>query len=450
VDQLVGSVYKQRMRPAVTSRAVLALALPAMATNVATAAIGVVDTWVIGQLGDPVQLAAVGMGGTALLVLLGMLNFLRMGTVGLTAQAMGADDPAEAVAVLLRACAIGVVLGAVLLLARPLLLGPGLSALGGEPAVQTAAATYVGIRLWAAPLFLLNYALVGFLIGQARPRPVLAVEIAYNLVNAGLSLWLGLGLGCGIAGVALASALAEAVKLLLLVGAIGAAHSLLARWRGASVWQRTALLRLFAINRDLFVRTLLLVGVFAVMTRTGAEAGAVTLAANTVLLQFFYVAAFALDGFESAAQTLGGQRFGARDQAGFGRAAWLCLALGGVAALAISLVYALAGPWIVGQVAKDAATVATALHYLPWAAAIPLIAVWCFVYDGLFIGATWSRAMLVTMGAGVAAFALLLWGFEGQWGNHALWLAFAGLMAVRGVGQALALPKLSQRAFERA
>lgn len=437
-------------QPAQPRRAILAIALPAMVTNAATGLIGLVDTWVIGQAASATLLAATGMGSTAFTTLLTLFNVLRMGTTGLTARAHGAQDLAERSAVLARGLAVAGVLGAILLLAAPLVLGPLLASFGAESHVREGAQTYLAIRWWAAPAVLLNMVLVGWLIGLQRARTVLAIEVGYNLTNAALSIVLTLGLGWGIAGVAAASLMAEFAKLtaaLLCVRPHVGLGNLAAIMRRRLTWRGPAIAALFAVNRDLLLRTALLMGCIYALTRTGARLGEVPLAANTVILQFFLLASLVLDGFEAAAQTLGGAAVGGRDARRFSALAKACFQGACVASIGIGLVYTFGGPAIIRAFAKDAATAAYANQHLAWGVIAQFCGFASFVFDGLYIGAGWTRQMLITMAGGALAFFAGLFALVPWLGNDGLWLAFCLLMTVRWLGQLAFYPRLYRQTF---
>ncbi len=356
-------------------RAIWAIALPSMLTNVATALFGLADLWVIGRLGDADAQAGVELGAKFMLGLLVAFNFLRTGTIALTAQAKGRGDEAAQAATLARALGLALVTAALLLAVMPLAIPAGLELLHARGAVAEQAGVYVGIRYWGGLLWLLNAALVGWLIGRRRVRAVLAVEVAANLVHIALDLAFVLGLGWGVAGVAFATLLSEAGKLaaLALIAAREKPARLGFRLVGRrSTWDRLSLGALFRINRDLFFRTLLLTGAILMMVRDGAFEGPAILAANAILYQFFILSALILDGFESAAQVLCGEAVGARDRALFDRLVRALLIWGVALGAAISLAYAAAGAPLAASFSTDPAVAATAIAHLPWAVALPL------------------------------------------------------------------------------
>ena len=430
-------------------RSIWAIALPAMLTNVATALFGLADIWTIGQLGDAAAQGAVELGAKFMMGLLVVFNFLRTGTVALTAQAAGRADAAEDAAVLARGIGLAGMIGAALLLLWPVAVPMGLRLLEAEGPVAAAAERYIDIRYAGGVAWLLNAALVGWLIGRKRVRAVLAVEVAANVVHVGLDLLFVLGLGWGVAGVAAATLASETVKLLALAALVSrepAARAALQAFGARSTWAWTAIRATLAMNRDLFFRTLLLTGAILILTRAGAQQGATVLAANGILFQLFMLSALLLDGFESSAQVLCGEAAGAGDAERMRRLVGAQLGWGLALAALIALAYAAAGPAIADSFSADPAVVAVTQAHLGWSILIPLIGVVSFVLDGVFIGAGWTRAMLLTMAAAFLVYVATLFAADGL-GNHGVWLAFSLFLAARAGGQLLALPSLTRRSF---
>lgn len=431
------------------SRAILAIALPSMLTNVATALFGLADMWVIGRLGDAAAQGGVEVGAKLLMTLLIVFNFLRSGTVALTAQASGRGDDHAQAAALTRGVAVALAIGGVLMLARPLIAPLGLHMLGAGGKVADLARTYVEIRYWSVGAWLLNSVLTGWLIGRRSVRTVLAVEVGANLVHIALDLTLVLGLGLGVAGVATATLLSETLKLAALAGATALqapARRALVLAREAATWRAGELATLFRLNRDLFGRTLLLMCATVLLTRAGAEQGATILAANAILYQLFMLSALLLDGFESAAQVLCGEALGAGDRRRFQRTVGAVLVWAGLAAAVIAAIYGVGGVRLAESFSTDAAVAATARDYVAWAALLPLLGVASFVYDGVFIGSSWTRAMLLSMAAALAVFVAALFAAR-PLGNHGVWLAFSLFFLARTAGQAWLTPRLTRRTF---
>jgi MATE family multidrug resistance protein len=430
-------------------RTIWAIALPSMLTNVATALFGLADLWVIGRLGEVEAQGGVEIGAKFMMGLLVVFNFLRTGTIALTAQAAGrSDDPAQAAA-LVRAVGVALAIGLGLLALMPVAIPAGLELLHARDGVAAHAGTYVGIRYWGGLLWLVNAAIVGWLIGRRRVREILVIEVAANIFHIGLDAAFVLGFGWGVAGVAWATLSSEGLKLAAVAFVAAreppAAQALdLARRR--ETWARGPLAELFALNRDLFLRTLLLTGAILLLVRDGAFEGPVVLAANGILYQMFILSALILDGFESSAQVLCGEAVGARDRDLFDRLVRALVLWGLAFGALISLVYAFAGGPFAASFSTDPAVIATTLHYLPWAVASPLVGVTSYVFDGVYVGATWTRGLLLTMIAAFAIYGALLL-VTGPLGNHGLWLAFTAFLVARATGQAVLLPRMSRRTF---
>lgn len=433
----------------IDKRAIWAIALPAMVTNVATALIGLGDMWIVGRLDDAATQGAVDIGARLFAVLFTVMNFLKTGTTALVAQDGTREGRDAQAATLVRGLAIGLAIAALLLLGKPILLPLLLDALGAGGAVLTAANTYAEIRYWSAPAVMANLALVGFLVGRRRMTAVLLFEIAYNLLNVGLGLWFVLELDMGIAGIGWSSFAAEYAKLVavgifVVRGDTGQAVLRAARGGGTLRWAK---LRPFlSVNRDLFLRTVVLVVALAGLTRFSAERGAVTLAANGILYQMFVFTALLLDGFENAAQVLNGERIGARDRHGFSAYVRAILLRGVAAAAIVAAGFALlAGP-VLDSFAATATVAREARALSWWLVAIPFAGVASFVLDGVYVGASWTRALLVTMAGAAAIYALALW-LTWPLGSHGLWLSFTLFLATRAALQIALLPRLTRRSF---
>ncbi|MGY3859843.1 MATE family efflux transporter DinF [Aeromonas intestinalis] len=418
-------------------RAVFALALPMVFSNVTTPLLGLVDTWVIGHLGQAWFLGGVSVGATLINLLFWLLGFLRMSTTGLTAQAQGAGSAEGQLDTLARALGLAVALGAALLL----LLLPFLPALialsGGSPEVQFHAGEYVSIRIWSAPAALCNLVIMGWLLGMQDARSPMLLLIFSNLVNMVLDAGFVLGLGWQVKGVAAASLLADYGALVLGLWLVSRRlrHLPTETWRGA--WQRwrqwPALRRLLGLNRDIFIRSLCLQLCFAFMTLQGARLGDVAVAANAVLLNFLMLISYGLDGFAYAVEAMVGRAIGRRDRQALREAIALNLGWAGLIALGFTLAFALGGGQLIAHITDIPAVIAEANRQLPWLVVMPLLAVWCYLLDGVFIGATRAREMRNSMLVAVFAGFFPIWWLCQDWGVAALWAAMAALMTGRGL-----------------
>ena len=421
-----------------------------MVTNVATALIGLGDMWIVGRLGDPAAQGAVDIGARLFAVLFTVMEFLKTGTTGLVAQEGTRSGINEQAATLWRGLVIAMAIGAGLLVLKPVLLPALLGALGAEGEVLTAARIYAEIRYWTAPAVMLNLALVGFLVGRRQMTAVLIFEIAYNAANVGLGLWFVLALDMGIAGIGWSSFIAEYAKLVVVLifvfrGEIGQAVLRAMRSRDAIGWAK---LRPFlSVNRDLFLRTVVLMIALAALTRLSAERGAVVLAANGIMYQLFVLTALLLDGFENAAQVINGERYGAKDRAGFVTYIKAILWRGFVAAACVAAGFAVFSGMILDSFAATQAVADSARYVSFWLIVIPFAGVAGFVFDGIFVGASWTRALLGTMLGAAVVYALALW-LTWPMGNQGLWLSFTLFLIARAGLQALWMPRLIRQSFQ--
>lgn len=427
---------------AVTHRSVLALAWPIMLSNVSTPLLGAIDTAVVGQIPDPAYIGAVALGSLVFTFLFWAFGFLRMGTTGLTAQALGAGDEAGVLAALGRSLLIAAGVGGAMIALQWPIRELAFALLEGSERVEGLARGYYDIRIWAAPATLANYALLGWFIGRGQSRHGLVLQLLLNLSNMLLDVLFVLGLGWDVRGVATGTLIAEYVA-----AAAGLAWAARA-WRASGTrvrWPRllepTALRRALVVNADIMVRSLALILVFVWFTSQGARQGDVLLAANAVLMQFIGLAAYFLDGLAFAAEALVGRAVGAGRRRELVDAARASTFWAGVIALGLSLAGLIGGGPLIDALTVDPGVRASAREYLPWAAWAPLAGVWAFQLDGIFIGATRSRAMRGSMLWALLVF-LLAWALLQPWGNHGLWAAFHLHYLARALALGRHLPAL--------
>ena len=423
------------------------LSWPIMLANLSVPLPGAVDTAVLGHVGNSAAIGAVSLCAAIFMTLFWGFGFLRMGATGLTAQARGSDDPAEARMVLLRGLLLAAVFALLLLLLRQAIAGFAFPLLGAGPDVESLARDYYAIRIWGAPATLGVYVLTGWFLGLGSARIPMLLQFLVNGANILLDLWFLLGLGWGVQGVAAATVAAEYAGLAL--GLTLAARHLDAGFftgPAADFLQRLLngrrLRRMLSLNRDIFLRTLCLNAAFMLFTASGARLGDDILAANAVLLNFLYFTAFGLDGIANAAESLAGEAVGRGDPHALSAAARAALGLGGVAALGIAAVYALTGERIISLFTDLPEVRETARAYLPWVAALPLFSVWSFIYDGLFLGATRGRDLRNMMILSLAGYLALLLLAADPLGNHGLWAAMMLFMILRGLTLWLRWPAL--------
>jgi MATE family multidrug resistance protein len=417
-----------------------------MLANLTTPLIGVVSTTAIGRLGDAATLGGVAMASVIFDCLFWLFAFLRLSTVAFTAQSLGSGEIEELPVHFARGLIVAALIGAALIALQMPLATFLLDVMGGSPEVTAAARTYFTVRIWSSPLALANYVVLGWLIGQARAKLALVVQIAINLVNMATTALLVLGLGFGIAGAAMAAVIAEASGLLL--GVWIARH--LTQGRATisrkMLLDRAKLMRMLAVNRDIMIRTSALITAFLFFTAQGARAGDVTLAANSVLNNFLLVSAFFLDGLANAAEQLCGQAFGAGDKGAFSAATRLVVFFGFVFAVAVMAAFALFGSALIDVMSASQDVRHMARDFLIFVIISPLPAVFAFAFDGVYIGATWARDMRNLMLASLAIF-FLAWLALRSFGNAGLWGALLAFYAARGTLEALRYPALLRVSF---
>lgn len=428
--------------PVLGHRRILNIALPIVLSNATVPILGAVDTGVVGQLGQPEPIGAVGLGAVILTSIYWIFGFLRMGTTGLTSQALGARNGPEVAALLSRALLIAAAGGLALIALQLPLFAAALAISPASAEVEEMARAYLGIRVVSAPFAIAVFGITGWLIAQERTRAVLVIQVAMNGVNILLDLWFVLGLGWGVEGVAVATVISE-----VLGAGIGLwfcrdafrGHG----WRDrARVFDPARLKHMAMVNGDILIRSLLLLSIMTSFTFLGARFGDVTLAANQVLLQFLFITAHALDGFAFAVETLVGQALGARARAALRRAALMVSAWGAGTSVLLALIFALAGGWIIDLMTTAPGVRAEARDFLPWVALTPVTGIACWMLDGIFIGATRTRdmrnMMLVSVVIYFAAAAVLI----PAMGNLGLWLAMHISFIARGVTLMLRYPAL--------
>jgi len=404
-----------------THKAVMSIALPVMISNVSTPLIGIVDTGVVGQIPDPAYIGAVAVGALIFTFVFWAFGFLRMGTTGLTAQAYGAADALEVSAGLGRALLLAGLAGTLLIVLQWPIRETAFVLLEGSAAVEALARSYFDIRIWAAPATLANYALLGWFIGLGRTDIGLVLQLTLNLTNMALDAVFVLGFGWDVRGVALGTVIAEYSAVA--VGLLIAWHSVRSTPLKAELLLRSSRLkRTLAVNGDIMVRSLALIAVFVWFMAQGARQGDVILAANAVLMHFISFAAFFLDGLAFAAETLVGRALGATHRAGLRAAVKLTTYWAVLTAVLLSLGMVLAGTALIDLLVVDSAARAAARSYLPWAVLAPLLGVWAFQLDGIFIGATQTVEMRNAMLLSLAIFVLAWWCLR-PWANHGLWAA---------------------------
>lgn len=420
-----------RDRP--THYKVWALAAPMILSNISVPMVALVDSAVIGHLPHAHQLGAVAVGASLYTFLAYLMGFLRMGSTGFAAQAAGRADGAALRQVLVQ--------GLLLALLFALLLGVlalpfshlALQLMQPSAAMEQSTQEFFHTRLLGLPAALASFALVGWFLGTQNARAPLAILLTTNLLNIALNLWFVLGLNWGVLGSARASVIAEwsaaLLGLALTRPALRAfpghiAWALLARWQS---WRP-----LLSVNRDIFIRSLALQAVFFLITVQGARLGEATVAANALLLNGLLLTAYALDGLAHAVEALCGHAIGAGNRQALRRSLTVACGWSLLASAVFAVLFLFGGHLFINLQTDIASVRETAYEYLPYLALLPLVAVWSYLLDGLFIGATRAREMRNGMLLSVLIAIPVAYAVRDM-GNHGLWLAFLLFMALRGV-----------------
>lgn len=426
-------------------RRVWALAVPIILSNLSVPLVGAVDTAVVGHLPDPVYIGAVALGAVIFNFLYWGFGFLRMGTTGFVAQAYGAGDGIEVRATLARGVLIGVILGALLVAVQSPLLHLALWAFEGSARLESLAADYYRIRIWSAPAALVHYAFLGTLIGVQNTRAALALQLVLNGTNVVLDVLFVVGLGWGVEGVAAATLISEitaaACGALLVRRAL---RHLSGPWRRSHLLDASRLRALLRANANIFVRTLCLIFAFSYFTAQGTKLGEAVLAANAVLMHLQQFLAYGLDGFAHAAEALAGGAYGARDRRAFRAAARASTHWALLVAVVYLLVYAALGTQLIDLFTGIDAVRNEAYAFLPWVLASPLISVWSFQLDGIFIGTTRTREMRNGMLVSLAVYLLAVELLLPLWGNHGLWLSLLIFLAARALTLGIFYPRIER------
>ena len=432
-------------RHAPTHHRVWALAAPMILSNLSVPLVALVDSAVIGHLPHAHQLASVAVGGSLYTLLVWVMGFLRMGTTGFAAQATGREDGGALRQILLQGLLLSVGFALLLCLIALPLEGFALRLMQPSAELNDLTRDYFHTRLFGLPAALASYALIGWFLGTQNARAPLAILLTTNLMNVTLDLWFVLGLEWGVAGAARASVIAEWSGVLV---GLALTRGTLRRHPGRLDTQ--ALRRwlnwrpLMAVNRDIFIRSLALQLVFFLVTVQGTRMGDATVAANALLLNGLLLTSHALDGLAHAVEALSGHAIGAGNRDELRRTLTVAGGWSLLASLGFGTFFLFGGDLFIGMQTDIAEVRELALEHLPYLAALPMVAVWSYLLDGLFIGATRAREMRDGMLLALALALPLGWLLQGM-GNHGLWLAFLSFMALRGICMGLIARSLQRQ-----
>ena len=423
------------------------IAGPMILSNLTVPLLGMVDTAVVGHLDEPYHMGAVAIGAMIFGIVFWGFGFLRMGTTGITAQSLGRTDNGEIRATLARAVALALLFSVLLLLLQRPIGSLAFYLVEGSNLVEEHGRLYFDIRIYSAPATLVNYVLLGWFLGLQNARAPLFIMFVVNAINMVLDVFFVMVSGLGADGVAWASLIAEYCGVLLAVFLV---ISELKRHPGEvrkeHFWQRDKLRNLISVNRDIFIRNLCLMFSLAFFTAQSSRFGELVLAANAVLFHFQTFMAYGLDGFAHAAEALVGKAVGARNRQAYFDAIRTCTLWALFASIGFAVIYILLGDLIIDALTDINAVRETAYHYLPWVALLPLVSVWSFLFDGIYIGATRAMEMRNTMLFSAFFIYLPVWYLLLPLNNHGLWLAFVCFIAARAISMAVMFKPISRRA----
>jgi MATE family, multidrug efflux pump len=410
------------------------IAGPMIIGNISMALLGLVDTAVIGHLDTAVYLGGVAVGAVIFDFLYWGMGFLRMGTTGIVAQAHGKEDATESRTILIQSILVGLSIALLFLLFQKPIFNIGLSLLEGSSEVKHYAEVYCKWMIWGMPALMILFSVNGWLLGMQNAMAVLHIGVVVNVINIILDIVFVVYMDMDVRGVALATVISQysgVIMAFFIVRKHLIKHS--GDWVIEKILNLKKLRNFLILNHDIFIRTICLILVFAFFTREGAKHGDLVLAANSILMKFYLLMALALDGFNHAAEALTGKAIGQKNRALFNKVVSLTLKWSLVFGLFFTLFYWAAGKGMIYLITDIDSVREVALVYLPWMIALPLVSVWCFLLDGIFIGATRGPEMRNSMLICTFVFFLPLWYVFQFMGNHGLWLAFTIFIAVRGV-----------------
>ena len=446
----------------IRDRQILQIALPSIVSNITVPLLGMIDVAIVGHMGSPAYIGAVAVGSMIFNLVYWLFSFLRMGSSGLTSQALGRRDLTEVASILARSEFIAFSIALLLILLQIPMKWASFALIGPTEDVVPFASTYFNIVIWGAPAVLGLYSMLGWFIGMQNTRFPMFISIMQNVVNILASLTLVYGFGMKIEGVAMGTVIAQYAGFIVALGLVVRYYGRLFReygGTGARRYENTSatdmsrapvptylrtpeISKFFRINRDIFLRTLCLVAVNLYFTSAGARQGAVILSVNTVMMQLYLFFSYFMDGFAYSGEALGGKAYGARNTTAFHetlRRLWMWTL---IVTTAYTLLYIIGGQWIVGLLTDEPQVIETSRDYLYWAWLIPAAGCVAFIWDGVFIGLTATRGMLVSSFlSALAFFAIchisLLFPHASLPENHFLWLAMVIYLAMRGILQTI-------------
>lgn len=416
------------------NKRILQLAVPSIISNITVPLLGLVDVAIVGHIGDAAYIGAIAVGSMLFNVIYWLFGFLRMGTSGMTSQALGRRDLAEVLRLLVRSLSIGVGIGVLFFVLQKWLISCGLWAMSPEADVVELARRYCYVCIWGAPAVLGLYGFTGWFIGMQNTRIPMMVSLTQNVVNIIASLLLVFVGGMTVEGVALGTVIAQWWGFLMACLFYRFHYCRLSKYDyRRHLFAAEPLKQFFSLNKDIFLRTLCLVAVNLFFTAAGSRESTIVLAVNTLLMTLFTIFSYFMDGFAYAAEALSGKYYGARNMGAFREVVRRTMGFGAVVAVGFTLLYIVGGENFLSLLTSDKQVIAASGEYFWWAVLIPLSGMSAFVFDGIFVGITRSKSMLCSTAVASASFFVLFFGLHPFLGNHALWLAFILYLLLRGI-----------------
>ena len=414
------------------NREILSLAVPSIVTNITTPLLALMDVVIVGHMGSADYIAAIAVGGTMFNMIYWMFAFLRMGPSGLTAQAHGADDEKGCSLILFRGLSVAMAASVIIIIAQRLILKGALSILEVHGSVGKMAETYFRILVWGAPASLSTFVLTGWFLGMKNAKAPMIVSFLINISNIAVSLFLVFVLGMKVEGVACGTLSAQWLGLIV---------GMIIVWRKyhptvpniIEIIDTDGLKRFFAVNSDIFLRTLCLIAVTMWFTRAGSSQGTVILAVNTLLMQFFIMFSYFMDGFAFAGESLCGNYIGQKNIEELKSCINHLFRWSVVMVAVFTIVYTLFGQEIMSLISDDRDVILSSKEFFNWVIAIPAVGFAAFTWDGIFIGATRTREMLLSMAVATAIYFVVYHILFPIIGNHGLWISFLAYLMSRGI-----------------
>lgn len=416
------------------NKQIFRLAIPNIISNISIPLLGIIDTILMGRLDSPNYLGAVALGGVIFSFIYWGFGFLRMGTTGLTAQAFGKKDWTECTLLLSRAVGVALMAGLVILLAQGAIGGLGFGLLEGDEEVKALAEEYFYIRIWAAPASIGLYAFHGWFLGMQNARYPMLLTILVNAANIAFNLLFITQFDMKADGVAWGTVCAQYIGITAAMGLFAFKYrDYLKHWSMKAMLQLKALKDFFAVNADIFIRTMCLIFVFSFFTSKSAGIDALTLAANQILLQYFHLMAYGVDGFAYAGESLTGRFVGENNPTALRQSVYKLLIFSVGLGLLFALTYLLFGQQMLFLFTDQQPIIDIAKDYLIWMSGISIAGALAFIWDGIYIGATATRPMRNSMLISTFVGFLAVYYLTLSWGNHGLWLSMLVFMVFRGV-----------------